>query len=333
MTPEASTLSDNSQCKFPIMGMGSGIAGCRAMSSETQTLWIADTNYIHGGYIRRYVLGLAAHTHRSLSMPITQYEREVPRRLSLAASKHWLTKKSRRTGQPLIKADLLTGASACLPEFKDMLARWRSLGKVNILRPDEALVDGVLLETDEMFTNKEGERTHDAFIVAEAVSAGCVNIATDNMSTMDHEKLNAWWAGKGHNEPLILSLPRLSELLVRNPFEELCIVAAMCKSERRRSNRDEIESVLTFVRSLERGRQGRLAIRLRSEIETEGILEQAIREAALWITQPRWKGVRGMEMEINDVGRKALAQANLIELHPPRQRDGDSTADCADDRG
>ncbi len=170
-----------------------------------------DTNLLRNPTPRRFLHGIALETERRVVV-LPEVRNELigdHHQLAIAEFERW-ERRARRQGvssSSLKKRILDTVRPATIDWYKNTLLHPTSVF-------DEALLDDagmtqvnniikgfppeVFMEDTTVFTD-----SGDPVIVAQAIQLGIELLGSNNLSTISHEKLNAWLARKGMNRPLI----------------------------------------------------------------------------------------------------------------------------------
>ncbi len=170
-----------------------------------------DTNLLRNPTPRRFLHGIALETERRVVV-LPEVRNELVgdhHQLAIAEFERW-ERRAKRQGinsSSLKRRILDTVRPVTIDWYKDTLLHPASvfdeallddMGKTqvnDIIRgfPPEVFTDDTTVFTD----------SGDPVIVAQAIQLGIELLGSNNLSTISHEKLNAWLARKGMNRPLI----------------------------------------------------------------------------------------------------------------------------------
>ena len=215
------------------------------------TIWVADTNLLLPSSSRRLLLGLAA--SRGERVGVT---RTVAEELRAQLPRYMQNARERATERPLSYAESEQLAGAC--------RRWLERNVSDLGDAPIRLLTGThsIALIDEMpsraFAPVVDRREHnDAYIIAEAIAGGASMLLTNNIRSIRHAVLNAWWRERFQKPPgdslLANGDEGIERLLPGNAEigEALCDIAlAMCVSDLPRDAEEDALSMDRMIRSL-----------------------------------------------------------------------------------
>ena len=208
------------------------------------TIWVADTNLLLPSSSRRLLLGLAA--SRGERVGVT---RTVAEELRAQLPRYMQNARERATARPLSYAESEQLAGAC--------RRWLERNVSDQGDAPIRLLTGThsIALIDEMpsraFAPVVDRREHnDAYIIAEAIAGGASMVLTNNIRSIRHAVLNAWWRERFQKPPgdslLANGDEGIERLLPGNAEigEALCDIAlAMCVSDLPRDTEEDALSM------------------------------------------------------------------------------------------
>ena len=272
------------------------------------TVWVADTNLLLPSSSRRLLLGLAA--SRGERIGVT---RTVAEELRMRLPKYLQNARERATARPLSYAESEQLASAC--------RHW--LGRNVSHQPDAPiqLLTGThsVALIDEMpsraFAPVLDRREHnDAYIISEAIASGASLLLTNNIRSIRHAVINAWWRerfDKPAGDSLLVNGDEgIARLLPGNAEigEALCDIAlAMCVSDLPRDADEDALSLERMIRSLKEQYPFSAQVAWRA-FETANDRNAKIAFARDLAGVPAWRAARRAEASLHEatgIERKA----------------------------
>lgn len=288
------------------------------------TVWVADTNLLLPSSSRRLLLGLAA--SRGERVGVT---RTVAEELRSRLPRHLQNARERATGRPLEYAESEQLASAC-HRWLDRNVSHQADAPIELLRGTHsvALIDEM---PSRAFAPVLDRREHnDAYIVSEALSgereglpsheqaiaSGASLLLTNNIRTIRHAVINAWWRerfDKPAGDSLLVNGDEgIGRLLPGNAEigETLCDIAlAMCVSDLPRDADEDALSLERMIRSLKEQYPFSAQVAWRA-IETTGDRKAKIAFARDLAGVSAWCAARSAEASLHEAtgtGRQAGA--------------------------
>lgn len=216
------------------------------------TVWVvADANLLLPSSSRRLLLGLAA--SRGERVGVTQ---TVADELRARLPRYIQNTRERAAARPIPTAEAEQLAAACR-RWLDANVSASEDAPIRLLRGTHsmALIDEM---PSEAFAPVLDRHEHnDAYIIAEAIAGGASLLLTNNIRSIRHVVLNAWWRerfGRPDDESLIADGDEgIERLLPGNEDigDAVCDIAlAMCVSAHPRAADEDALSLERMIRSL-----------------------------------------------------------------------------------
>ena len=272
------------------------------------TVWVADTNLLLPSSSRRLLLGLAA--SRGERVGVT---RTVAEELRYRLPRHLQNARERATGRPLAYAESEQLASACR-RWLDRNVSHQAAAPIQLLTGTHsvALIDEM---PSRAFAPVLDRREHnDAYIIAEAIASGASLLLTNNICSIRHAVINAWWRerfDKPAGDSLLANGDEgIERLLPGNAEigETLCDIAlAMCVSDLPRDADEDALSLERMIRSLKEQYPFSAQVAWRA-FETANDRNAKIAFARDLAGVPAWRAARRAEASLHEAtgtGRQA----------------------------
>ena len=269
----------------------------------TDGIWVVDSNLFQPGYSRRFLFGLAAYLDEPLVLvPALFSRREVPNAIAMGLAlperfeeSEWLRGR--------LRDDVL--------EWLDNeVARDDGLFALREL-PDTYDAEKRFDALEGMFRrDPQGRYPQDIDIVMEALAVGCDFIATNNLRTIRHNKINQWGRTElGRNRDVIGTADDLVERLFDNKRTVALVMAGMAVATSGRADAEEVGSVLTFAEKLQTNGWDQTGLEIGERIRLHEAYAPFIAEARDLSRTPQFQRARQAEDTLQWIYAEVLATA------------------------